>query len=450
MDLLQDLYRLRDHEKKTREEILSRQQVLLNRLLQYVREHSPYYKKIFEENGITEDPDGNFELTRLPVMEKETFMAHFDEILTVRDVTQAMLRRFDEQSPQKEQELPGGYHVVHSSGSTGQPQYFLYDRPAWERMLAGIVRGALWGMSGLQIAGLLAGGIRILYIAAAEGRYGGVLSIGDGVRGLGGEYRALDIGRPLSDWQQVITEYRPNVLIGYPSALKIFAGLLRDGAVSCRLKRVISCGEPLSPVLRAELEARLSLPVINFYGAGESLAMGVEVRPEEGMILFDDMNLIECRDGEILLTCLYNYAQPVIRYRLHDSLSLIEPDTYPAFTRARGRVFREEDLLWFPNEAGHPEFIHPLAVEGFQLEGLKDYQFLQTGPDSLHMLAEVPVAAQRQQIGRILQERMEGILREKHLRNIHFAIRFTDRILPDPKTGKKKLVLTEEKRGFCL
>ena len=49
---------------------------------------------------------------------------------------------------------------------------------------------------------------------------------------------------------------------------------------------------------------------------------GVEMNPEEGMILFDDMNVIEVESGVMYLTCLYNFAQPLIRYRISDSLVL--------------------------------------------------------------------------------------------------------------------------------
>ena len=58
----------------------------------------------------------------------------------------------------------GKYHVVHSSGSTGTPGYFVYDKAAWNSMLLGIVRGALWDMKMPQILKLLLGRPRIVYI----------------------------------------------------------------------------------------------------------------------------------------------------------------------------------------------------------------------------------------------------------------------------------------------
>ena len=112
--------------------------------------------------------------------------------------------------------------------------------------------------------------------------------------------------------------------------------------------RVISCGEPLGAGLRKYLEKIFQTEVVNFYGSSESLAMGVETDPEEGMLLFDDMNVIEVESGVVYLTCLYNFAQPLIRYRLSDRMMLraAEENSTCPFTRAVGLLGRNEDILW--------------------------------------------------------------------------------------------------------
>ena len=86
------------------------------------------------------------------------------------------------------------------------------------------------------------------------------------------------------------------------------AQLMENGEVSLDAERVISCGEPLGSSLRTYLENIFRTQVVNFYGASESLALGVETDPEEGMLLFDDMNIIEVEHGVMYLTCLYNYS----------------------------------------------------------------------------------------------------------------------------------------------
>lgn len=144
----------------------------------------------------------------------------------------------------------GKYHVVHSSGSTGVPRFFVYDTSAWDNMLLGIIRGALWDMTMPQILKLLSGGLQILYIAATDGRYGGAMAVGDGTRGVGAEQRFLDGKTPLSEWVQTIREFQPDIIIGYPSAVKILGEMVESSQGSVNACRIISCGEPLVPGLR--------------------------------------------------------------------------------------------------------------------------------------------------------------------------------------------------------
>lgn len=120
----------------------------------------------------------------------------------------------------------------------------------------------------------------------------------------------LDIKTPIEEWIQQVKEFSPNIIIGYPSAVKILAELVENGSVEVNAVRVISCGEPLGVSLRSYLEKTFRTEVVNFYGASESLTLGVEIDPENGMILFDDMNFIEVENGGMYLTCLYNFAQP--------------------------------------------------------------------------------------------------------------------------------------------
>lgn len=441
--LLWDLYILKRNEKKTCEEIAALQEKKLREMLTFAYERSDYYHKSFAAAGITKENIATASILQFPTLSKADLLTQFDELITVPDLTQEEMRRFDAEEAVDRKPFKGKYHVVHSSGSTGKPGYFLYDEAAWNRMLLGIIRGALWDMSMVRILKLLARGLRIAYLAATDGRYGGAMAVGDGIDGVRASQMHLDIKTPLAGWISQIREFKPNMIIGYPSAVKILAELVEHGDADVKLIRVICCGEPLGSSLRNYLEKTLHTTVVNFYGASESLALGVEVDSKEGMVLFDDMNLIESVDGEMYLTSLYNFAQPLIRYHISDNLTLLQPDgnsRYP-FTRAVGLLGRSEDILWFTDGAGNREFLHPLAIEGFCIEGLLDFQFRQTSEDSFEMLAELSGTASKEAIRREMLKRMRGILEEKKLSFVQFYVRFVDAIQPDPQIGKKKLIV---------
>lgn len=451
LKLLLDLYKSKMNTTKTTSQIQALQQKKLRKILHYAYNNSSYYRRAFEEANITLNNIDTVPLSSFPTMDKSLFFQHFDEIVTTSDLKQEELRQFDKQGISRKP-YKGKYHIVHSSGSTGKPSYFVYDELAWSSMLIGIIRAALWDMSMSQIIQLLAHNPRILYIAATDGRYGGAMAVGDGIDKIHAAQLYLDIKTPLCEWIKQIYKFKPNIIIGYPSALKILGELVEKGDINLNVSRVISCGEPLGISLRYYLEKIFHTTVINFYGASESLALGVEVNSKEGIILFDDMNVIEVQNGTMYLTSLYNLVQPLIRYKLSDSITLQQSDRnsrYP-FSRAVGILGRNEDLLWFEDKNGDYEFIHPLAIEGFCIEGLKDYQFRQIDNDMFEMLAEISETVSKDKIRVQILNQMKIILSRKHLDYVRFYVNFVDKIMPDPLTGKKRLIInTVEKERFA-
>jgi phenylacetate-CoA ligase len=186
------------------------------------------------------------------------------------------------------------------------------------------------------------------------------------------------------------------------------------------------------------METTFHATVVNIYGTSESIALGVEV--DAGMYLFDDLNYMEIQDGQLYITSLYNFVQPIIRYQISDRLVLRQDcGSYP-FTRADIVLSRNEDILWFENDRGQRDFLHPLAIEGFCIPGLVDFQFCQTDRDSFEMFAETTDEKEKVKIKTEMQKRMQAILHEKQLDYVRFSVRFVRTISPDPQTGKKSLV----------
>lgn len=445
LKLIAALIQMRKNVKRGEYEIQRLQQEKLQKLLLYAYRNSGYYRESFKKAGIRESDIGKIPLSAYPTVDKEILVSHFDELVTVDDLKQEEIRAFDASHSINTKKYLDKYHLVHSSGSTGIPRFFVYDEAAWTQMLLGIIRGALWDMSILDIFKLIFSHPAILYIAATDGRYGGAMAVADGIDGIHAKQMALDIKTPLSEWREKVEAFAPSIIIGYPSAIKILSEELEESPMLSKVSRVITCGEPLNTSMRQFLEKTYKCPVINFYGASESLALGVESKPAEGMYLFDDMNCIEVSEGQMYLTCLYNYVQPLIRYKISDQLqSKKDPPSKCWFTRSETPLGRDEDILWFYNSMGNREFLHPLDLEGICVEGLVDYQFRKTNPAHFEMIAEVNRNDEKQRIRNEIHSLVEKILIDKQLANVAFGIRFTDKIFPDSKTGKKKLILIEK------
>lgn len=439
--LLFELYRFKNNVNKTNSEITKLQKEKLNNILEYAYDNSTYYKKTFEKVGIQREEIRNLPISAFPTINKKEFIKNFDDIITVKDINQEDLRKFDKEEKENKKILKDKYHIVHSSGSTEKPTYFMYDKKAWNQMLVGIIRAALWDMNMKEILKLLIEQPKIAYLAATDGRYGGAMAVGDGIDKLHAKQIFLDIKTPLEEWVKSINEFNPNMIIGYPSAIKILAELIENNEIDIKAKRVISCGEPLGSNLRQYFEKTFNTEVINFYGASESIALGVESSVSDGMYLFDDMNYIEIENNSMYLTCLYNFSQPIIRYKISDELVLKKEDDKNPFTKVESIVGRNEDLMWFKDEKGHKEFLHPLAIEGFCIEGMRDYQFIKIDDNSFGMIIESLDTNKQDSIKQEMSIQLNKILLEKNLKYVKFSIRFVDNILPNSKTGKKQLII---------
>ena len=144
------------------------------------------------------------------------------------------------------------------------------------------------------------------------------------------------------------------------------------------------------------------------------------------------------------ITSLYNFTQPLIRYELSDHLVRDERKGRYPFSRIKNLTGRNEDLMWFADEQGNREFLHPLAVEGFCMEGMLDYQFIQNSKTSFELHIEVLDKAFQNTIQSEMSTALRKLLNEKKLNYVQFIIRFVKEILPDRRTGKKLLIVRQE------
>lgn len=441
LSIFTEFLKLKMNTRKTREKIKSIQEKKFRKLIKFAFDNSQYYNKLYTQAGITRESLDDIDITNLPTVNKSDVLNNFDRLITRKDITQKELADFDNDKSLDDKLCKEKYHIVHSSGSTGNPAYFLYDKKAWDKMLSGMLRGALWDMSLFQIFKFVVSRPKIMYVAATDGRYGGAMAVGDGIEGIGASQLFIDINTPLNQWVSKINDFKPNVIIGYPSAVKILGELIESGKISISALRVVSCGEPLRVGLREYFEKVFNTTVANYYGASEALILGAETDGEDGMYLFDDMNYFEIINDKMYVTCLYNFAQPLIRYEISDRLNIKDDNfsKYP-FTRVETILGRDEDILWFENKNKDKEFLHPLSVEGFSLNGMRDYQFVQKNNKGFELIIEAD-DGKEEIIKEKMTENINKVLCEKNLDNVEFYIKFIDRIIPDKISGKKRLTI---------
>ena len=154
-------------------------------------------------------------------------------------------------------------------------------------------------------------------------------------------------------------------IAGYPSALNEIALIAIEENKQMDIKSIISYGDKLFEVYINNYNKAFNHPsVINTYGCAEGLLMGCTadtpfyyiMSPHVFLEIVDD-NGNKVKDGErgnILVTCLSNFAMPLIRYKLGDLGVILPKEKYPELRRFNYPLLqevtgRETDVIKTPN-----------------------------------------------------------------------------------------------------
>lgn len=286
-------------------------------------------------------------------------------------------------------------------------------------------------------------GLRILYVAATEERFAGVMTVYEGVKGFGFKPLLLNINLPLEIWVEKINGFNPHAIIGYPSAIKIICDLISECRIKSNAFRVITGGEPLLMEQREYFQSVLGTDIFNVYAASESMILGFETQVYGGFYIFDDMNYVELKEDHTLITPLYNYSQPLIRYRLTDKLMNKEREASEAlpFSKIKGVLGRNEEIMWFINDKGKKDFLHPLVIDSLELQGITKYQFVQNSDKSFVIRVELRKSTNFNDVKVKLREQMDKILKEKNLICLDYDVEYVNHIPINAATGKSNIVI---------
>jgi phenylacetate-coenzyme A ligase PaaK-like adenylate-forming protein len=196
---------------------------------------------------------------------------------------------------------------------------------------------------------------------------------------------------------------QPKVVSGYASTLALLAGEARSGRLSISPLGVATCGEPLLPEVRAEIEAVWPVHVYNFYGMSEGL-YAFPCRAGDAMHLPDDLFYVEPMDeagrpvppgtpaAKLLVTNLYNLTEPLIRYEVSDELVVL-PEPCPcgvSMRRVDHVLGRADDIFTYPGGIR----VHPLTLRAplGRHRHVTEYQVIQTERGvRVHFCASGPV-----------------------------------------------------------
>ena len=392
----------------------------LARLLAVASAESPFYRA---RCGAA--PSGGPGLAQFEPVDKAELMRGFDTWATDRRITREGVDNFLSDPTRLADAFLGRYMVWTSSGTSGQPGIFVQDAQSlavYDALDALRLRGTNgslgWGTGG-----------RFAFVAATGGHFAGVASI-ERLRRIAAtltppfvlplmpwlapQIRTFSVQDSLAELAQQLQAYSPTVLISYPSCAAALAQLQAQGALALKLAEVWVGGEQLTNEQRLQIRSAFGAVLRNNYGASEFFTMAWEC-PQGRLHLNDDWLVLEPVDkrgrpvppGEashsVLLTNLANQVQPLIRYRLGDSLRF-EPQACPCGSRfpvieVQGRA---DHTLVLHDAHDRPVTLLPLALMTVIEEGARvaQFQLLCTGPDELELRFDAELVDPQAAFGR--------------------------------------------------
>jgi phenylacetate-CoA ligase len=276
-------------------------------VIHHAAQHVPYYRRLFRERGIYADQiQSREDVSRIPVLSKANLQESINDLCA--------------ENRDKASGLPNA-----SGGSTGKPVQFFQDADYWDNAYASQwFFESWWGIRPGDRTASLWGADRDIHEQSWKERLSSAI----------GQIRicnafALTVPQ-MQHFAQMLATWQPRHVIGYASALEIFAKfLLEHPEFRIRPIAVKATADVLSDERRRILEEAFDCPVYNFYGSREVNNLAVECPAREGMHVNGWSRYIEIVDddgravppgvpGRILLTDLTNYFMPLLRYEIED------------------------------------------------------------------------------------------------------------------------------------
>lgn len=364
--LAQAIKRRRETLRLTPEARELRNLARFRQLVSFVKEKSPWYRRVIEQNRI--DP-ASCRLEDFPVLTSAILRENFDEIVTDRAITMRGLDAFIRDFPSSKNLYLGRYHVVLSSGSSGIPGIYVHTTDE-------VINGMSYGALHRQIKPRT----RTSFLGPVDTH-----DLGAAVMGLMGGWpqrllfnaRNFDIAAP---WSQIIAglnEHQPNIVSAYKHYLMVLADEARAGRLRIRPSLLESGGEPLFPQERQILRSTFQCEIANSYGSSEVNLMGVALNDWGAIYLFEDDLIFELGSASTCVTSLFNKTLPLIRYLFDDILVPVDvPHPRMPFRTVSEWIGRSQELITFETGDGDARKFRTIFFDdGVDLSGVKRIQF---------------------------------------------------------------------------
>jgi phenylacetate-CoA ligase len=279
----------------------------LRALIKHAYENVPYYRRIFDQRGLTvNDIQTINDLPKLPVLTKTDIQKNFHDIVATN--------------------LYKWKPVLSATGgSTGEPLRYYITKDAASINWAGMFRG--WGWAGYRLGDkrINVGGSSM--VSKNQNIQKTIRLFAERTS----QISTLNVSeRRLDSYTRKILRNKPKYIYGYTSSIYMIAEyIINQGINAILLKGIFTTSEMLTPYFRNTIEKAFNCKILDCYGCYDGGPQALECPSHEGYHLSAEKAIMEFLDeegnavhfgqpGEIVVTDLHNYAMPFIRYKVGD------------------------------------------------------------------------------------------------------------------------------------
>lgn len=444
LKILREVRRIKKNMKLSREEVLQMQQEKLHNLIEHALKNSKFYREYYEKHGINLENYKEISFEKYPTITKDMIMENFDDILCTGDVCKRDLEKFIGDKKNLGKKYKGKYTVATSSGSTGQPAIFVYDEKAW-RTIKSFILGRVDPGHKLNILKkervaflILTGGPYAAYTLALE------------AQNINYETLIIDVHTPMDKMIEDLERFNPTIITGYASTMGQLAEVGFKRSLNIKPERIYCSADRLTDKSKKLIEKVFGVTPRNFYAATEALGMASQMENGKELFLFEDYYKLEVVDefmrdvdpggiGNLVVTNLYNYILPIVRYQMEDRLkkSKIQNHSYTLIEEIAGRV-AEDFSFYFEN--GESKSIKSLKFVSMYFKGVEKTQFIQEERNTIRIKYVAP--KKEEGIRKDIEGQMKKFLGANGLEGrVELRIERVEEIPVDERTGKFKQII---------
>ncbi|WP_062104354.1 F390 synthetase-related protein [Bacillus niameyensis] len=360
---------------KTREQLKKYQEKMMKKHLQFVLQHSVFYRDYYGTDNVAEIADWR----KLPTIDKTLMMDQFSQLNTVGlDKDQAFSVAMKAEEKRDFSPTIKGITIGLSSGTSGNRGLFIVSPEERER----------W--AGVILAKLLPGSIlekqRIAFFLRANS------NLYTTTQSKRIEFTFYDLLDSFHDHVLRLNDFQPSILVAPPSVLRFLAKASLEGRLKCSPQKIISVAEVLDPLDEKFIGEVFKQKVHQVYQCTEGF-LGCTC--EHGTIhLNEDLLIVEReyigdRQFMPIISDFSRKSQPIIRYRLNDILTEKQepcPCGSPALALEKIEG-RSDDIFYFYKGEEKiplfPDFIRRAVITAS--EEIEEYRVIQSAIDVIEL-----------------------------------------------------------------